>query len=110
MRLKINNENTEAESLIPPSKPDNSGIGVNYADAYLKSLNMELEDGRKIVCKRKGLRVTVSIGDAKGDALMRKREKGPDVKRILRCALEEAFGAAGFGFSVEDGVMYCTSE
>lgn len=106
MKLKINDENADAEALIPPNQPDNSGIGVNYADAYLKTLNVELEDGRKVVCKRKGLRINLSVGDAKGEALMRKRENGPDVKSILRCALNEASTAAGLGFSVEEGVMY----
>lgn len=106
MKLKINEENVEAEALIPPAQPDNSGIGVNYADAYLKAMNVELEDGRKVVCKRKGLRINVSVGDAKGDALMRKRENGPDVKQILRCALQEASTAAGLSFAVEEGVMY----
>ena len=106
MKLRINEENTEADALIPPNQPDNSGIGVNYADAYLQAMNIELEDGRTVVCKRKGLRVNLAVGDAKGEALMRKREHGPDPKQILQRALEEAADAAGLTFVVEGGTMY----
>lgn len=106
MKLKINSENVEADKLIPPAQPDGSGIGVNYADAYIKSLNVTLENGVKVSCKRKGLKIMLAIGDKKGEALMRKREHGPDVKIILRHALEEASHAAGGAFTVENGIVY----
>jgi len=106
MKVRIAEENKECESLIPPAEPDNSKIGVNYADAYLKDLNVLLEDGRKVSFKRKGLKVSLSVGPASGDALMRKREYGPDVKVILRHALEEAAVKAGCKFLVEDGCVY----
>lgn len=103
MKIPIAPENTDCEALIPPAKSDNSGIGVNYADAYLKGLNVTLEDGRKVAFKRKGLKVTISVGAASGEALMRKRENGPGIKAILRKALEEAAAKAGGEFLVEDG-------
>ncbi|HWD92648.1 MAG TPA: hypothetical protein VG938_09885 [Verrucomicrobiae bacterium] len=106
MKLKINSENVEADKLIPPAQPDASGIGVNYADAYIKVLNVTLENGVKIACKRKGLKIMLVVGDKNGEALMRKREHGPDVKVILRRALEEAASAAGGAFLVENGVVY----
>jgi hypothetical protein len=106
MKVKINLENIEAEKLIPPTTSDSSGIGVNYADAYVKALNVTLENGVKAFCKRKGLKLTLTVGEKKGEALMRKREYGPDLKNILRCALEEAARAAGSAFTVEDGTMY----
>ena len=90
MKIHIASENKEAEKLIPPSEPDGSGIGVNYTDAYIKPLNVELEDGRKVTCKRKGLKITLAIGEATGEAIMRRIEHGPDVKHILRRALEAA--------------------
>ena len=110
MKLRITEENTEAESLIPPAALDGSGIGVNYTDAYVKPMNVELDDGRKVTCKRKGLKLTLTVGDRKGEALMRRIEHGPDVKAILRRALEAAAAEAGARFSVEDGVVYLEEE
>lgn len=106
MKVRLAQENQECEALIPPAKPDKSGIGANYAEAYLKGLTTDLPDGRKVAFKRKGLRITVAIGPVTGSALMRKREHGPDVKAILRRALEEAAEKAGSTFLVEDGVAY----
>jgi hypothetical protein len=106
MKFRIGPENPDAEGLIPPARPDGSGIGVNYADAYLRSLSAEIEGGRKVSAKRKGLKVILSIGEAKGEAVMRRLERGPDPRAILRHALEEAAAAAGARFSVEDGVIF----
>ena len=106
MKLRITEENTEAENLIPPTALDGSGIGVNYADVHIKAMNVELEDGRKVTCKRKGLKVLLTVGDRKGEALMRRIEHGPDVKCILRQALEAAATEAGTKLTVEDGVIY----
>jgi hypothetical protein len=106
MRTRIASVNHGSESLIPPAKPDNSGIGVNYADAYLEGLNLELADGRRVSFRRKGLKIIVGVGAASGDALMRKREHGPDPRVILRRALEEAAARAGYRFIVEEGVVY----
>jgi hypothetical protein len=105
-RLKIAEENKEAEGLIPPAKPDGSGIGVNYADAYIKPMNVQLENGVALKCKRKGLKITMTLGDKSGESLMRKREHGPDVKSILNHALAEAAQGVEASFVVEDGVMY----
>lgn len=106
MRHRIADENQDAEKLIPPAQPDGSRIGVNYTDAYLKPLNTELEDGRKLSCKRKGLKITLKIGDATGEAIMNRLEHGPDVKNILRQALESAAAAAGARFETEAGAVY----
>lgn len=105
-KLKIAPENQAAEALIPPAKPDSSGIGVNYADEYLKAMNVQLENGIALKAKRKGLKVTLTLGDKSGEALMRKREHGPDVKVILNRALTEAATVLGVAFIVESGVMY----
>lgn len=106
MRIRIADENCDAEKLIPPNEPDNSGIGVNYADTYIKDLNVELEDGRSVTCQRKGLKITFSIDDRQGEAIMRRIEHGPDVKRILQRALAAAAGEAGAELIVEDGGIY----
>jgi hypothetical protein len=103
---RIAAEDAEAVNLIPPAQPDGSGIGVNFTDAYIKVMNTELEDGRKVSCKRKGLKITLQIGDSSGEAIMNRLEYGPDVEQILRRALESAATAAGAEFTVEDGVIY----
>jgi len=106
MKLFITAENVEAEKLIPPAAPDGSGIGVNYIDAYLKPMNVETEDGRKITCKRKGLKILFSIDDKQGAAIMRRVDHGPDVKNILRQAILTATEETGAHFSVESGGVF----
>lgn len=106
MKFHIADENREAEQLIPPTAPDNSGIGINYADAYIRPMNRQITDGPKIACKRKGLKVILSINGKSGEAVMRRVDHGPDVRHILRGALETAAAAAGGRLLVEDGKIY----
>ena len=106
MKIRLGPESADAERLIPPASPDGSGIGVNYVDAYLKAIAGGLPDGRQVSSKRKGLKVTLQVGEAKGEALLRRLDHGPDPRRILRAALEEAASAAGLRFSVEDGAIH----
>ncbi len=110
MRLCIGKEDRDAEKLIPPSQPDGSKIGVNYADAYIKVLNKELDEGLRISCKRRGLKITLTIGDRKGEGLMRRLEHGPDARNILRHALQDAAANAGAILEVEDNVLYLELE
>lgn len=105
-RLYIAGENEEAEQRLPPSQPDGSGIGVNYVDEYLVAFNTTLQDDRRISCKRRGLKITLSIGDRRGHGLMRRIENGPDPKRILRLAIEEAAQALGGRIIIENGAIY----
>ncbi|MDP6306609.1 MAG: hypothetical protein QGH02_04640 [Verrucomicrobiota bacterium] len=91
---KVIKENPVAAEWLPENKPDGSGIGVNYVDAFLKPLNCELEDELRLACKRRGLKITVSLGDRKGEAILRRIEHGPDVRSILHAALTEAFAQA----------------
>jgi hypothetical protein len=106
MRLRVGEVPADAARLLPAVAPDASDIGVNYADAYLKIFKQTLEDGRKLLCKRRGLKLTLKIGDRQGEGLMRRLEHGPDVEEILRQALREAAAAAGARFSVDDGTVY----
>ena len=34
-QVRIAEEDKEAENVVPPSQPDGSEIGINYADAYI---------------------------------------------------------------------------
>ena len=106
MKFELGVENQEAEKLIPPARPDGSGVGVNYADAYLKVFNRTLPDGTKIVCKRRGLKVTLTIGDKKGEGLMRRLDQGPDVKNILQVALRDAAQNIGGKILVDNGIVF----
>ena len=70
--------------------PDGSGVGVNYVDVIVKASKLTLPDGRKLLLKRKGLKLTLAIGDKQGEAMLRRIEHGPDVRAIIRQALEAA--------------------
>jgi hypothetical protein len=105
VRFELGPENRDAEKLLPPAKDDGSGVGINYADAYIKSMKTTLDDGRKVSCKRRGLKLTLSVGDATGEALLRRLENGPDEKQIVQRALQDAAKALGARFVVEKGVL-----
>ena len=53
MRVKICDVNPKAKDRLPAVKPDASGVGINYADAYLKPFRAQLEDGSKVLFKRR---------------------------------------------------------
>lgn len=106
MRIELGPVPAGAERWLPENEPDASGIGVNYADAFLTVFKKTLEDGRKITCRRRGLELTLTIGERTGKALLRRLEHGPDERAILHAALGEAAAAAGATYSVEeDGVV-----
>ena len=107
-KIAFGPESKDADKLLPDVKDDGSGIGINYADAYIKPFKKILDDGRKVSCKRRGLELTLKIGDKTGKALMRRLANGPDARTILREALNEAASAAGVVFVVEDGVIVLT--
>ena len=100
---KVIEENPAAAEWLPENKPDGSGIGANYVDAFLKPLNSELEDEVRLACKRRGLKITVSVGDRKGEAILRRIENGPAVRAILHAALTAAFAQAGAKCEHGDG-------
>jgi hypothetical protein len=106
MRVKIADLNKEAEKLLPPTKSDGSGIGINYADAFVKVIKHTLADGRKIGCRRRGAKITLTMGDKKGEGLMRRLAHGPDPRKILHEALLEAARNLGAGYVVVDNAIY----
>lgn len=105
MQVTIRIDEAAAEQHLGSNLKDGSGIGVNYADAYLKPFKLTLEDGRRLLCKRRGLKLTLTIGDRTGEGLMRRLEHGPDERRILREALKEAATAAGATITFEPGAV-----
>lgn len=106
MRVRIGEIPAAAETVLAAPEPDASDVGVNYADAYLKVFKQTLEDGRKLACKRRGLKLTLTLGELRGEGLLRRLEHGPDVRNILDQALREAAAGAGVELAVEDGVVY----
>jgi hypothetical protein len=91
-----------------PVADDKSGIGVHYVDGYLKPMNTKLEDGTVVKAKRRGLKVTLTVGAKKGDGLMRRLDVSPDPAVMLDAALQEAAKAAGVELSVENGAIFVT--
>ena len=104
--IKICDENAAADEKLPPQFEDRSAIGVHYVDAYVKPLNVTLEDGRKVSCKRRGLKLTLSVGDKTGTGLMRRLDVSPEPKLMLQAALAEAAKAAEVSLVVADGAIH----
>jgi hypothetical protein len=106
MKVKLCDVNPAALGKMPEHTDDKSGIGVHYVDAFIKPMNVKLEDGTPVKCKRKGLKIVFSAGTAKGDGLLRRLERGPDPATMLRAALVEAATAAGVELAIEEEAIY----
>lgn len=106
MKFKLCEINTAALEKLPQYTDDKSGIGVHYVDAYLRPLNVTLEDGTRIKCKRRGLKISLAVGDKKGDGLMRRIDVSRDPVAMLEAALSEAARAAEVVISAADGALY----
>lgn len=106
MTVRLCDVNAAAVEKLPRHTDDRSGIGVHYVDAFLKPMNATLEDGTVVACKRRGLKITFSVGSRKGDGLMRRPDVGPDPVAMLAAALQEAAAAAGVGLTIENGGIY----
>lgn len=106
MRVKLPLDEAQAEPFLPEKKADGSGVGINYADALLKPVKLTLEDGRKLAVKRRGLKLTLTLGDKTGEGLLRRLQHGPEVKVMVREALREAARNAGAEIHFEGGSAY----
>lgn len=106
MRVTIPVDDAQADQHLPEVKADGSGVGINYADQILKNFKLTLSDGRKMMAKRRGLKITLTIGDKQGEAILRRMEHGPDVKNIFRKALTEAAENAGATLQIEPNQIH----
>lgn len=104
--MKLPLDEAQAEPLLPDNKSDGSGVGINYTDALLKPVKLTLEDGRKVAFKRRGLKITMTLGDRTGEGLLRRLQHGPEVKVMVREALREAARNAGAEITFEGGTAY----
>jgi len=105
VKQRLCDVNTAAVGKLPQHTDDKSGIGVHYVDAYLKPMNAKLEDGTAVKCKRRGLKIVLTVGARKGEGLMRRLGVGPDPVVMLDAALQDAAKGAG----VEVFATYCES-
>lgn len=108
MKTKLCDLNPAAVDKLPGKMDDKSGIGVHYVDAFIKPMNAKLEDGTAVKCKRRGLKIMLTVGAKKGDGLMRRLEVSPDPVVMLNGALQEAAKAAGVELSIEDSAVFVT--
>jgi hypothetical protein len=108
MKTKLCDLNPAAKEKLPPQTEDKSGIGVHYIDAYLKPMNTKLEDGTPVKCKRRGLKITLTVGAKKGEGLMRRLDVSKDPIVMLDAALQEAAKSAGMELTVESGAVFLT--
>jgi hypothetical protein len=107
MKTKLCDENPLAADMLKPAKNDRSGIGVHYVDAWLKPMkNLVLADGTKFAARRRGLKVTLTVGDRKGDGLMRRLDVSRDPVVMFRAALDEATGKLGIKLYAEGGQIF----
>jgi hypothetical protein len=107
LKVKLCDVNAAAVDKLPQHTGDKSGIGVHYVDAFIKPMNVKLEDGTPVKCKRRGLKIVLSAGAKKGEGLMRRIEVSPDPIAMLDAALQEAAKSAGIELTVEDGSIFC---
>jgi hypothetical protein len=106
MKVKLCDVNHAAAEKLPEHTGDKSGIGVHYVDAYIKPMNVKLEDGTRVKCKRRGLKIMLTVGEKSGEGLMRRLEVSRDPIVMLDAALQEASKAAGVELSVEDSAIF----
>ena len=108
MRVKLCDVNPDAVNKLPAITDDKSGIGVHYVDAFIKPMNTKLEDGTAVRCKRRGLKISLSVGAKKGEGLMRRLAVGPDPAVMLHAALKEAGQSAGAELEIANGEIFLT--
>jgi len=106
MKIKLCDVNAAAVDKLPAHTGDKSGIGVLYMDAYIKPMNVKLEDGTPVKCKRRGLKIALAVGANKGEGLMRRLAVSADPVVMLQAALQEAAKSAGVELNVDDGAIF----
>jgi len=100
--MKLCDVNQAAKEKLPPTFSDKSGIGVHYIDAFIKPMNTKLENETRVACKRKGLKILLTVGDKKGEGLMRRLDVSKDPVVMLNAALQEAAKTAGVELQITE--------
>ena len=105
---KLCDLNHAAKEKLPPTTADKSGIGVHYIDAYIKPMNTKIENDVRVSCKRKGLKLTLTVGTKKGEGLMRRLDVSRDPVVMLQSALQEAAKGAGVELKITESEIFVT--
>src|SRR6516225_11672830 len=105
---KLCDVNLAAKEKLPPTFAEKSRIGSHYIDAFIKPMNTKLPDGTRVGCKRKGLKITLTVGTKKGEGLMRRLEVSKDPIVMLQAALQEAAKAAGVEIKITENEILVT--
>jgi hypothetical protein len=105
---KICDVNQAAKEKLPPNFNDKSGVGVHYTDAFIKPMNVKLADETRVSCKRKGLKITLTVGTKRGEGLLRRLDVSKDPVVMLQAALQEAAKAAGVDLQVNENEILVT--
>jgi hypothetical protein len=105
---KLCDINPAAKEKLPPAFAEKSGIGSHYVDAFLKPMNTTLPSGTRVGCKRKGLKVTLTVGTKKGEGLLRRLTVSKDPVVMLQAALQEAAKTAGIELQVTESEIFIT--
>jgi hypothetical protein len=92
----------EVDQRLPQHRPDGSRIGVNYADAFGKCLNTTLPDGRPLAYKRRGLELTLTLGDQKAKTLLDRWAGQGDAQSIHNLAMTRLAEQLGYKYRYED--------
>jgi hypothetical protein len=106
---KLCDINPAAKDKLPPVFAEKSGIGSHYVDAFVKPMNTKLPDGTRVGCKRKGLKITLTVGTKKGEGLLRRLAFGKDPVAMLSAALAEAAKTAGVELKITDSEILLTA-
>jgi hypothetical protein len=103
---KLCDVNPGARGKLPPAFAEKSGIGSHYVDAFLKPMNTKLPDGTRVGCKRKGLKITLTVGAKKGEGLMRRLDVSKDPVVMLPSALQEAAKSAAVELKITETEIF----
>jgi hypothetical protein len=106
--VKLCDVNKEAVQYLPHLLNDKSGIGVHYTDAFIKPMNTKLEDGTRVSCKRKGLKILLVVGTKKGEGLMQRFDVSKDPVVMLNAALQDAAKMAGIELNIMESEILVT--
>jgi hypothetical protein len=103
---KLCDINQAAKEKLPPTFAEKSGIGSHYVDAFVKPMNTKLPDGTRVACKRKGLKISLTVGTKKGEGLMRRLTVSKDPVVMLQAALQDAAKMAGVELQITEAEIH----
>ena len=77
-------------------------LGVNYIDAFGRCLNVALPDGRPMTLKRRGLQLTLTLGDQRVTTLLDRWAGQDQPVRILELAMGKLAEQLGYRYRYDN--------